>query len=86
MKRRKKKRGKGKISKSTALVEKHKKVMKKTKAGSGKRFKALTEELSERKGVYNPKALAAYIGFRKYGKKKMLEMAQAGKKRKRRKK
>ena len=81
IKLRKKKRGKGKVSKATALGERHKKVMAKTKAGSGKRFKAMTQELKA-KGAKNPKALAAWIGRRKYGSKKMTKMAVKGKKRK----
>lgn len=39
------------------------------------RFDELAEKLGHRKGVTNPKALAAYIGDKKYGKKKMHEMA-----------
>lgn len=52
----------------------------KPKLGSGARFKALTTQLKKR-GAKNPKALAAFIGRKKYGKKKMLEMAAKGKKR-----
>ena len=40
----------------------------KTKLGSGVRFKKLTKSL-KRGGARNPKALAAYIGRKKYGKK-----------------
>ncbi len=39
--------------------------------GSGGRFAALKNELAHRKGVHNPAALAAYIGQKKYGAKKM---------------
>lgn len=49
------------------------------KLGSGARFKALKNKLAK-KGAYNPSALAAYIGMKKYGKKKMMSMAHAGKK------
>ncbi len=42
-------------------------------------FKKLTTQL-ESKGAYNPKALAAYIGRKKYGKEKFQEMSAAGKK------
>jgi hypothetical protein len=35
---------------------------------SGQRFKKLTKKLAK-KGAYDPKALAAYIGRKKYGKK-----------------
>ena len=55
--------------------------MKKPKLGSGARFKALTHALSERKGVQDPKALAAWIGASRYGIKKMARMAAAGQKR-----
>ena len=52
--------------------------MSKPKVGSGERFKELTHTLSERKGVENPKALAAYIGRKKYGAKRMAKMAAHG--------
>tara|TARA_A100000172_G_scaffold20591_1_gene11706 strand:- start:4333 stop:4512 length:180 start_codon:yes stop_codon:yes gene_type:complete len=53
---------------------------KKPKLGSGVRFKNLTTKL-KKSGVKNPKALAASIGRKKYGKKKMSVMAAKGKKR-----
>jgi len=53
----------------------------KPKLGTGKRFKALTSKLSK-KGAKNPKALAAWIGRKKYGKKKMAKMSAKGRKRK----
>ena len=53
---------------------------KKPKLGSGKRFKQLTSKL-KKKGAKDPKALAAYIGRKKYGNKKMSTMALKGKKR-----
>ena len=43
--------------------------------GSGARFKNLTAQLSKKPGVYDPKGLAAAIGRRKYGAKKMGAMA-----------
>jgi hypothetical protein len=52
----------------------------KLKLGSGAKFKALTAQLKKR-GAKNPKALAASIGRKKYGKKKMAAMAQKGRKR-----
>jgi hypothetical protein len=52
---------------------------KKPPLGSGERFKKLTGEL-EKRGAKNPKALAAYIGRKKYGKQKMQEMAAKGRK------
>ncbi len=53
---------------------------KKPRLGSGGRFKKLTEELSG-KGVRNPKAVAAAIGRKKYGKQKMAKMAATGRRR-----
>lgn len=46
---------------------------------AGERFKKLTKKLG-RKGVRNPKALAAYIGRKKYGKAKFQKMAARGRK------
>jgi hypothetical protein len=56
-------------------------MAKKAKLGTGKRFKKLTGEL-EKKGAKSPKALAAWIGRREYGAKKMTTMAVKGRKRK----
>lgn len=56
---------------------------KKAKLGSGARFRALEKTLGARKGkskVSNPGALAAYIGRKKFGAKKMAKMSAAGKK------
>jgi hypothetical protein len=59
----------------------------KAPVGEGGRFAALKEKLSSRRGkartgksrkVNNPGALAAYIGRKKYGKKKFQKMAGAG--------
>lgn len=54
--------------------------MKKPKLGTGKRFAALTSTLKKR-GVDDPAALAAWIGRKKFGKKRMAKMAAAGHKR-----
>lgn len=54
--------------------------MAKAKLGSGIRFKAI-EEKAKKSGASNPSAVAAAIGIKKYGKKKMNAMAAAGKKR-----
>ena len=51
----------------------------KPKLGTGKRFKALTSKLSK-KGAKNPKALAAWIGRKKYGN-RMAKMSAKGRKR-----
>lgn len=48
------------------------------KAGSGKNFAALSKDLSRRKGVTNPGALAAYIGRKKYGNARFQSMAAKG--------
>jgi hypothetical protein len=50
--------------------------------GSGKRFKQLVGKLKKR-GAKKPKALAAFIGRKKYGAKKMASMAAKGRGRKR---
>lgn len=58
------------------------------KPGSGKNFRKLKGKLAKRKGVRNPGGLAASIGRKKYGKKRMAKMSAQGRKRaaKRRKK
>ena len=57
-----------------------KKSAKKPKLGTGARFAALTKKLSKKKGIYNPAGLAAAIGRKKYGKKRMASMAAKGRK------
>jgi hypothetical protein len=54
-------------------------MKKKSKLGSGKRFKQLSAKL-KKQGVKNPKALAAAIGRKKYGKAKFQKMAAKGRK------
>lgn len=49
----------------------------KPKLGTGARFKSLTNKLAA-KGAKNPKALAAYIGRKKYGATKMAKLSAAG--------
>jgi hypothetical protein len=58
-----------------------KKRKRKPKLGSGARFRALKGKLAKRKGVTNPGALAAAIGRKKYGARKMAKMSAAGRKR-----
>lgn len=53
----------------------------KPKLGSGKRFAKLSMDLSKRRGVKNPKALAAYIGRKKYGSEKFASLGARGRKR-----
>jgi hypothetical protein len=55
-------------------------MARKAKLGSGKRFGSLKRKLAKQ-GVSNPDALAAAIGRKKYGKKRMAKMAAAGRKR-----
>ena len=50
----------------------------KAKLGSGTRFKALKSKLAK-KGATNPGALAAYIGRKKYGKKRFAKLSVKGK-------
>lgn len=46
--------------------------------GGGGRFAAMEHKLAGRKGVHNPGALSAFIARRKYGAKRVAEMAAAG--------
>jgi len=52
----------------------------KAKLGSGKRFASLKRNL-KRKGARNPGALAAYIGRKKYGKKRFAKLSAKGRRR-----
>lgn len=51
------------------------------KIGSGRRFRGLAGQLAGKPGVKNPAGLAAAIGRKKYGAKRMAALAQAGKRR-----
>jgi hypothetical protein len=53
-------------------------MVKKPPLGSGQRFANLEHSLLLRGNVKNPAALAASIGAKKYGAKKMHEMSAAG--------
>ena len=44
------------------------------------KFEELAHRLDNRKGVTDPKALAAYIGRKKLGKKKFQQLAEQGRK------
>ena len=55
--------------------------MSKAKLGSGVRFKKLANKMA-REGANDPDAVAASIGRKKYGNKKMTAMAEKGKARK----
>jgi hypothetical protein len=52
---------------------------KKPKLGTGARFKAVA---ASARGARDPKAVAAAIGRKKYGAKRMAKMAAAGRRRK----
>ena len=54
-------------------------VKKTSKPGSGKRFAAV-EAAAKAGGASNPAAVAAAIGRKKYGKKKMAKMSAKGRK------
>lgn len=53
--------------------------MAKPKLGSGGRFKQLEGKLAA-KGATNPAALAAFIGRKKFGKKKFAKLSAGGRK------
>jgi hypothetical protein len=59
--------------------------MAKAKLGSGARFRKLKGQLAKKKGIRDPGAVAASIGRKKYGKKKMAQLSAQGRKRKARK-
>jgi len=61
------------------MKESGKHEKKEPKLGSGERYKKLVGDL-EKRGVKDPKALAAYIGRKKYGKAKFQKLAAEGKK------
>jgi hypothetical protein len=52
---------------------KHRKK-KKARLGTGKRFTSLVHSL-EKRGAYDPKALAAWIGRKRYGKRKFSKLS-----------
>ena len=55
---------------------------KKPKLGTGKRFEKLEKSIAAKGDVKDPKAVAAAIGRKKFGTKKMAKMAAKGKKNK----
>lgn len=67
-----------------ATRKQQQRVQKKAKLGSGKRFKAVAKA-AEAGGARDPEAVAAAVGRKKYGQKKMTKMSVAGRKRARRK-
>lgn len=71
-----------KASAKTKELKKMETKRKKAKLGTGKRFDILTEEIAKKGGVKNPAAVAASIGRKKLGTKKMAAMAAKGRKKK----
>jgi len=63
-----------------AVRKKAAKIQKSAPLGSGKRF-GIVEKSAAASGAKNPAAVAAAIGRKKYGNKKMTAMAVKGKKR-----
>lgn len=49
-----------------------------SRLGSGQRFSALESSLSKDPNVRNPEAVAASIGMKRYGPKRMAQMAAKG--------
>ena len=60
--------------------KKYERAKKTSKPGEGARFKALTASIASKGNVSDPAAVAAAIGRKKYGAKKMASMAAKGKK------
>lgn len=54
--------------------------MARPKLGSGGRFKALKQEIAREGGARDPGAVAAAIGRKRYGQKKMTELSIKGRK------
>jgi hypothetical protein len=53
-------------------------MAKSMKFGGGGRFAKLKGQLATKKGVTDPGGLAAYIGRKKYGKKKFQKLSEIG--------
>lgn len=49
-----------------------------SKLGDGSRFKKLKKDLSRKRGVRNPAALAAWIGRKKFGDARFAELSSMG--------
>ncbi|MBW2993932.1 hypothetical protein KY315_00755 [Candidatus Woesearchaeota archaeon] len=74
-----KKETKSKAGKVSKLEQHYEQVKKTSKAGAGERFAAMKKVLAA-KGAKSPGGLAAYIGRKKYGKKKMSQWSAQGRK------
>jgi len=71
------------LEKRRKARKEYEKVKEHTKLGSGKRFSALTKSIeASGKSEERAKKIAAAIGRKKYGEKKMASMASKGRKRK----
>ena len=57
-------------------------MSKSPKLGSGRRFANLTKSIAKNSDIENPAAVAASIGRKKYGEKKMAALSSSAKKRK----
>jgi hypothetical protein len=62
-----------------AARESYKRVAKTSRLGSGSRFKAVVKS-AKLGGAKNPEAVAAMIGRKKYGQRRMTKMSVAGRK------
>lgn len=63
---------------TAAFEAREEKMAKSTKPGGGGRFEVLENQLSHKKGITNPGAVAASIGRKKYGAKKMASFSAKG--------
>jgi hypothetical protein len=64
-----------------AARARYERVRRRSRPGSGARFAALTEAIAARGGVRDPRAVAAAIGRRKWGARRMAQWAAAGRRR-----
>ena len=64
------------------MAKKKSTTKKQPEVGSGKRFEKVKKEIEKKDDVKDPAAVAAAIGRKKYGAKRMAELAVAGRKKK----
>lgn len=60
------------------MLEEVQELIEAAKLGSGARFATLTKKIASKGGVRNPRAVAAAIGRKKFGKKRFQKLAKAG--------
>lgn len=65
-----------------SVPRKAKRVVKKPKLGTGERFRSVKAEAAKNPKVRDPEAVAAAAGRKRWGKKKMAQLAAKGRKRK----